>query len=101
MVGNMPGLLALSTPYKGALEILLCVGAWAVLAAGILHPFPPPPWNGIGAAGQGLFCLLEKCEVAVFWVGWNMLETAGKPPNPTFLVFLLLGLTGLAMPMMP
>lgn len=34
-------------------------------------------------------------------MGWNMLETAGKPPNPTFLVFLPLGLTGLATPTMP
>lgn len=101
MVGSMPGLLALSTPLKGAFEILPCVGTWAVLAAGILHPFPALPWSRVGAAGQGLFCLLEKCEAAVFWVGWNMLETAGKPPNLIFLVFLPLGLTGLAMPTMP
>lgn len=88
--------------FKGAFEILLCAGPWAVLAANWdFASIPALPWSGIGAAGQGLFCLLEKREAAECSGCGGMLETAGKAPNPNFFVFLTLGLTELAVPTMP
>lgn len=89
MVGNVPGLLALSTPLKGAFEILLCSGAWPVLAANwdfasILSTTVEWDWG----SRSGSFCLLEKCEESSGW-GGTRLRLQESLLTPLFLSFSL------------